>query len=90
MNGSPIWTEGRFSSDPSRSWLASTLAPPIPSRPVAAPKSTIGFPTPVALARSTRSVGSSPTHIAFTRQLSAYASSKTTSPPAFAIPIALP
>ena len=38
VNGSPIWTDGRFSAAPSpSSWLASTLAPPIPSRPVVAP-----------------------------------------------------
>ena len=35
MNGSPIWTDGRFSAEPSSSsWLASTDAPPMPSRPV--------------------------------------------------------
>ncbi len=38
VNGSPICTDGRFSVAPSpSSWLASTLAPPIPSRPVVAP-----------------------------------------------------
>ena len=38
VNGSPICTDGRFSPAPSpSSWLASTLAPPIPSRPVVAP-----------------------------------------------------
>ena len=38
VNGSPIWTEGRLSADSSpSSWLASTDAPPIPSRPVVAP-----------------------------------------------------
>ena len=36
-NGSPIWTDGRFSSEPSRSCDASTDAPPMPSRPVSAP-----------------------------------------------------
>ena len=41
VNGSPTWTDGRFSSEPSpSSWLASTEAPPIPSRPVVAPKRT--------------------------------------------------
>ena len=35
VKGSPTWTEGRFcSSVSSNSWLASTLAPPMPSRPV--------------------------------------------------------
>jgi hypothetical protein len=34
VNGSPTCTEGRFSAEPSpSSWLASTEAPPIPSRP---------------------------------------------------------
>ena len=38
VNGSPICTEGRFSAaSSSSSWLASTDAPPIPSRPVVAP-----------------------------------------------------
>jgi hypothetical protein len=38
VNGSPIWTDGRFSAEPSSSsWLASTEAPPMPSRPVVAP-----------------------------------------------------
>ena len=38
VNGSPICTVGRLSASPSpSSWLASTDAPPIPSRPVVAP-----------------------------------------------------
>ena len=38
VKGSPICTDGRFSAEPSSSsWLASTDAPPIPSRPVVAP-----------------------------------------------------
>ncbi len=38
VNGSPICTDGRFSAEPSSSsWLASTDAPPMPSRPVVAP-----------------------------------------------------
>ena len=38
VNGSPICTDGRFSAAASSSsWLASTDAPPIPSRPVVAP-----------------------------------------------------
>src|SRR4029450_2487932 len=47
VNGSPICTDGRFScaSSPS-SWLASTLAPPIPSRPGAAPETTSALPPP--------------------------------------------
>ena len=38
MKGSPTWTVGRLSASSSpSSWLASTDAPPIPSRPVVAP-----------------------------------------------------
>ena len=38
-NGSPIWTDGRLASSPSpSSALASTDAPPIPSRPVERPE----------------------------------------------------
>ena len=91
VNGSPTCTEGRFSSEPSpSSWLASTEAPPIPSRPVVAPKRTSAFPVPCACARVTRSAGRSPTHIAFTRQLPPYASSKTASPPTFGTPTQFP
>ena len=74
VKGSPIWTDGRFSCDSSpSSWLASTLAPPIPSRPVVEPKRTTACPVVRARARVTRSAGTRPTHIAFTRQLSRYA-----------------
>jgi hypothetical protein len=38
VNGSPTCTDGRLSASASpSSWLASTDAPPIPSRPVVAP-----------------------------------------------------
>ncbi len=38
VNGSPICTDGRLSAAASSSsWLASTEAPPMPSRPVVAP-----------------------------------------------------
>ena len=68
-NGSPIWTVGRFDSSSSdSSALASTDAPPMPSRPVRAPSSTSWLPTPAAALRISRSRGASPTHIAFTRQ----------------------
>ncbi len=68
-NGSPIWTLGRFdSSSASSSALASTEAPPMPSRPVSAPSSTRWLPTPAAALRISRSRGAMPTHIAFTRQ----------------------
>ena len=70
VNGSPIWTLGRFESSPSsRSCEASTEAPPMPSRPVSAPNSTTRLPAPAALARCSDSASSRPTHIAFTRQL---------------------
>ena len=50
VKGSPTWTEGRLSSSSSESsWLASTLAPPIPSRPVVAPKRTTWLPAPARL-----------------------------------------
>ena len=55
-NGSPICTDGRLSSDSSSSALASTDAPPIPSRPVRAPNSTTTLPTPAA-ARPDQPVG---------------------------------
>ena len=91
VNGSPTCTDGRLSgsSSPS-SWLASTDAPPMPSRPVVAPKSTTAFPGPCAFALWSRCVSSSPTHIAFTRQLPAYASFQTVSPPTFGTPTQLP
>ena len=53
VNGSPICTDGRFSAlSSSRSCEASTLAPPMPSRPVSAPYSTTWLPTPAADART--------------------------------------
>ena len=68
-NGSPIWTVGRFapSASPS-SALASTDAPPMPSRPVRAPNRTTTLPTPAAAERISFSVSISPRHIALTRQ----------------------
>ena len=52
-SGSPTCTEGRFSSAPSSNPAdASTLAPPMPSRPVDDPSSTARFPAPRA--RATR------------------------------------
>ena len=48
VNGSPTWTLGRFSSRvSSNSWLASTEAPPMPSRPVLEPISTTWLPGPL-------------------------------------------
>ncbi len=67
--GSPICTLGRFEASSSESSaLASTDAPPIPSRPVRAPSSTTRLPTPAAALRIRRSCGAMPTHIALTRQ----------------------
>ena len=69
VNGSPIWTDGRFRSSPSpSSALASTEAPPIPSRPVSAPSRITTLPVPAAALRISRSCGASPRHIALTRQ----------------------
>ncbi len=70
VNGSPTWTDGRFSSRvSSNSWLASTLAPPMPSRPVLLPMSTTWLPMPAALARTIWSVRRMPAAMALTRQL---------------------
>ena len=76
-NGSPIWTVGRLapSSSPS-SALASTEAPPIPSRPVRAPNRTTTLPTPAAAERISLSVSIRPTHIALIRQFCSYGPSK--------------
>ena len=76
-NGSPICTVGRLeSSSASSSALASTDAPPIPSRPVRAPSSTTRLPTPAAALRIRRSWGARPRHIALIRQLCSYGPSK--------------
>ena len=51
-NGSPIWTLGRIAAEPSSKFaLASTDAPPMPSRPVAEPNSTASEPGVGAMAR---------------------------------------
>ena len=76
VNGSPICTVGRLSSESSSSALASTDAPPIPSRPVLAPNSTTMFPTPAAALRISFSVSISPSAIALTRQFCSYGPSK--------------
>ena len=90
-NGSPIWTVGRLSASVSLSSAeASTEAPPMPSRPVVAPKRTSRLPSPVAFALISRSTGRRPTHIALTRQFSLYASSKVVSPPTVGTPTQLP
>ena len=58
VNGSPICTVGRLSASSSESsWLARTLAPPMPSRPVVAPKRTTTLPASPTAERVTRSAG---------------------------------
>ena len=65
--GSPTCTDGRFASLPSSKPAdASTLAPPMPSRPVDEPSSTARLPSPSALASTSRSVGRMPRHRTFT------------------------
>ncbi len=57
-NGSPTCTEGRLASSPSSNDAeASTLAPPMPSRPVDDPSRIARFPGPSARARTSRSFG---------------------------------
>ena len=52
MKGSPTWTLGRLAGMPSsKDSEARMEAPPMPSPPVRAPKSTTLLPAPVALAR---------------------------------------
>ena len=63
--GSEIWMLGRFVDWPAASASAkpaeaSTLTPPIPSRPVAEPSSTARFPTPDAEESTRREIGSTP------------------------------
>ena len=68
--GSPTWTAGRLSSArSSNSWLASTLAPPIPSRPVVEPMSIMRLPGPAATARMMSSSRMTPSDMALMRQL---------------------
>ena len=69
--GSPTWTLGRLvSSAPSSSPLkpaeASTLTPPMPSRPVLEPSRTARLPGPDAMPSTSRSVGSAPMQSTFT------------------------
>jgi len=95
MKGSPTCTLGSFlrpapDSSPENVSLASTETPPIPSRPVRAPKSTILLPVPEANARCRSSLRSTPTHIALTNGLPAYEASKTVSPPMLGRPRELP
>ena len=66
--GSPTWTLGRLSpsSSAENPAEASTLTPPMPSRPVLEPSSTARLPTPEACPSTRRSVGSNPRHSTFT------------------------
>ena len=67
VKGSLTCTDGRLSSSSSSSAEASTLAPPMPSRPVRLPISTSALPGPEPAARSMPSALSTPTHMALTR-----------------------
>ena len=74
--GSPTWTLGRLvsspafappvPSSPAKPAEASTLTPPMPSRPVLLPRSTARFPGPEAMPSTSRSVGSAPMHSTLT------------------------
>ena len=92
-NGSPICTDGRDASAPSSSVaLASTDTPPIPSRPVAAPYSTMNEPTCGVsdCAVTSSSAFASPTHMTLTHGLDECASAKWISPPTVGTPMQLP
>ena len=92
-NGSPICTDGLASwLESSSVALASTLTPPMPSRPVVAPYSTINDP---ACASSDVEVTSSsalarPTHITSTLGLAEWGSANRISPPTVGTPMQLP
>ncbi len=71
-NGSPTWTLGRLAPEPSPNVaLASTDAPPMPSRPVLDPNSTARFPGPGAAARVRWRSSRTPTAMTFTSGLPA-------------------
>ena len=90
-NGSPTCTDGRLASSPSSNDCeASTLAPPMPSRPVAEPSSTARLPGPSARASTSRSFGRMPRQNTFTSGLPRYVSSNTASPPTVGTPTELP
>ena len=66
VNGSPTWTLGRLAADvSSNSCEASTLTPPIPSRPVLEPISTPTLPGSEARPRMSLSFGIIPRHMTF-------------------------
>ena len=65
--GSPTWTLGRLASSagsrassPANPADASTLTPPMPSRPVLEPRRTARLPGPDAMPSTRRSVGNAP------------------------------
>ena len=70
--GSPTCTLGRLvssaiSSSPANPAEASTLTPPMPSRPVLLPSRTARFPGPEAMPSTSRSTGRAPMHSTLTR-----------------------
>ncbi len=76
--GSPTCTLGRLVSSafpsvvpswPAKPAEASTLTPPMPSRPVLLPSSTARFPGPDAEPRTSRSTGRAPMHRTLTNGL---------------------
>ena len=90
-NGSPTWTDGRLDG----SWspnvaLASTDAPPMPSRPVAEPYRTTRLPGPSAEARVSIPSSSRPIAMTLTSGLPWYDGSNTSSPPTVGTPTQLP
>ena len=71
-NGSPTWTDGRFDGSSSLNVaLASTDAPPIPSRPVAEPYSTTRSPGRPAVASVSSRSSSNPMAMTLTSGLPA-------------------
>ena len=90
-NGSPTCTDGLFDASASANVaLASTLAPPIPSRPVVEPNRTTWLPSPGAAARVRSRSSSRPIAMTFTSGLPPYDGSKTSSPPIVGTPTQLP
>ena len=92
-NGSPIWTDGRESSAPSSSVaLASTDAPPMPSRPVDAPNRTSDEPACAVWDADVinPSAGAIPTHMTLMLGFAECGSAKWISPPTVGTPMQLP
>ena len=90
-NGSPTCTAGRFVGPPSANVSDARIdAPPMPSPPVRAPKSTTLLPAPFAFARCRSSCRSTPTASAFTSGFAWYTGSNHVSPPMFGRPRQLP